>query len=340
MSFFNNLCRKLECIDDDSFILVGGDFNCIVDPKDNISGNLHPDSEIKTLNKLIDSSNLNDVWRCHHPDEYDYTWSNRSKSQARRIDYMLANDMYINSIVSCDIVDFVNCDHRGILIDYEVHKLERGPGHWKMNDSLLINIEYVRSINDLIHNFVDLHSIQHNALSHQIIWDTCKKRIKDYSISFGKKLAKDRKREENKIREKLIGTNKLLISDINNESIIQEVNELQNKLKCLEIAIDKGAQIRSKVQWAELGEKSTKFFLNLEKVRGRNKLMTQFKLPDGTILTNQNAIMNAQASFYEHLYCTQGDFDVDDLNSFISGLDIPKLSDEDRESCEGSITSG
>ena len=46
----------------------------------------------------------------------------------------------------------------------------------------------------------------------------------------------------------------------------------------------KGAQIRSKALWAEQGEKNTKYFLGLEKHRGKQKVMTTVKTQTGHVV--------------------------------------------------------
>jgi len=43
---------------------------------------------------------------------------------------------------------------------------------------------------------------------------------------------------------------------------------------------------RSKVQWAELGEKPTKYFFNLEKANYETKLVREVKLQNEKVISN------------------------------------------------------
>ena len=55
--------------------------------------------------------------------------------------------------------------------------------------------------------------------------------------------------------------------------------------------------IRSKANWITRGEKSTKYFLNLEKRHYTNKLITKRVLEDATKITDQKDIIREQERF-------------------------------------------
>ena len=98
------------------------------------------------------------------------------------------------------------------------------------------------------------------------------------------------------------------------------------------------AQIRSKAIWAEYGGKNKKYFLGLEKHRGKQKIMSSLKLTNCEIIKDQTAIMEAQVSYYEHLYSKKVTFDNKKLINFVKNVNIPKLTDEQKNSCDGQIT--
>ena len=85
-----------------------------------------------------------------------------------------------------------------------------------------------------------------------------------YTINFSKKLAsKNTNKKIVDLESKLKDFEKYYESYVNN--IDHKVCKQQLDEICEEKA--KGIKIRSKCNWYELGEKSTKFFLNLEKHR-------------------------------------------------------------------------
>ena len=54
---------------------------------------------------------------------------------------------------------------------------------------------------------------------------------------------------------------------------MEEYNNYKNELDAIYNNIATGVKIRNKCNWYELGEKSSKFFLNLEKQRAVNSLL-------------------------------------------------------------------
>ena len=101
----------------------------------------------------------------------------------------------------------------------------------------------------------------------------------------------------------------------------------------------KGIIIRARARWHEYGEKSTKYFLNLEKRNHVKKHMRKLNI-NGSFTTDPFKILSEQQRFYEELYlCRNNDNDSSlKTESFLKDLNIPKLSEEEKLSCEGRIT--
>ncbi len=77
------------------------------------------------------------------------------------------------------------------------------------------------------------------------------------------------------------------------EDIHVEYNTIKQELEQIERHKAKGVILRSKCKWAEDGEKSTAYFLTLDKHNFSNKLITQIEF-DGTLIKEQKEILNAE----------------------------------------------
>jgi len=96
--------------------------------------------------------------------------------------------------------------------------------------------------------------------------------------------------------------------------------------------------IRARARWREHGQRNTKYFLNLEK---RNNVKNHIRklLVSGVISTNPYKILDKQKRFYHDLYKSRStDMDCNTGETFLSNLYIPKLSKEQKQSCEGEIS--
>ena len=69
--------------------------------------------------------------------------------------------------------------------------------------------------------------------------------------------------------------------------------------------------IRSKAKYIDQGEKQTKYFCNLEKHNFISKIMTQLQKDDGTVISEQQEILNEAENFYKTLYQSRDLEDID-----------------------------
>ena len=100
-----------------------------------------------------------------------------------------------------------------------------------------------------------------------------------------------------------------------------------------------GIIIRARARWHEHGEKSSKYFLNLEK-RNHVKKHIRKLLISGSLNADPFCILSEQNLFYNNLYKTQtkDNAENEDIKKFLTELTIPKLAEESKQSCEGGIT--
>ena len=95
----------------------------------------------------------------------------------------------------------------------------------------------------------------------QIKWELLKYEILKFVITFSRRTSQNTKKSQCELEKKL----KELESNLNSEANFNEYTKCKNDLELIYERIAEGVRIRSKCQWYEEGEKSTKFFLNLEK---------------------------------------------------------------------------
>ena len=99
-----------------------------------------------------------------------------------------------------------------------------------------------------------------------------------------------------------------------------------------------GLIVHPRARWHEHGEKSTKYFLSLEKRNHTRKHIRKLCL-SGVITTNYEKILDSSAKYYKNLYSRKiNTLRPDMLEHFLGQSSIPKLPEEERLSCEGRIT--
>ena len=86
----------------------------------------------------------------------------------------------------------------------------------------------------------------------------------------------------------------------------------------------------------EQGERCTSYFVNLERQKGKQKLMKTLITDDGTVIDKPDDILKETANFYKTLY-TSEKTDVSAQNFLLNKM-TRTLSDSDRDACEGEVT--
>ena len=122
--------------------------------------------------------------------------------------------------------------------------------------------------------------------------------------------SQNKKKQQVEILKKKLATQEKRLSCINMDSpkainliekINQKINEIKKQLSTFQEVKIQGAILRTQSQYYEQGEKSTKYFFNLEKAKGKAKTITRLKVGDGYIVQAKQ-ILEEQRQFYKSLY--------------------------------------
>ena len=96
----------------------------------------------------------------------------------------------------------------------------------------------------------------------------------------------------------------------------------------------KGAMIRTKTNWEMLGERSSGYFLKLERKQFTNKTLYRIKNKQGVIIEGQKEILSEIENYYSKLYMTKGKI----TKTYIEKLEIPQISQQMKGELERPIT--
>lgn len=137
-------------------ILLGGDFNVWVNPDMNKNGSRAPATRLSTpsgryrmrIEALLDSLQILDIWGSQNQNTKHFTF--RRGSYASRLDYWFISEHLLSPDASASILRTMLSDHAAIDIHIGANSPPRGPGLWRMNNSLLSNLDYTQLIQDII----------------------------------------------------------------------------------------------------------------------------------------------------------------------------------------------
>ena len=284
ISFYNTIMKFLGDLVYDDLVLCG-DFNLCMDIKlDKKGGNVHIKRSIQSLKNILLEFNLVDTWRKRNPQAKQYTWHQKNPEVHCRLDYFFLTKSIDSQVTLADIIYVPYTDHRGIQIAFKLKTKQRGPSFWKHNNSLLSNKTYREQMKEVINQAwetaEDLDDLR-------VGYDFMKFKIRQFSIEFSKKLARDRRKREKEMQDK--------IKQLEQKSNIRELS--QEELEALEVYklnLDdiykykvRGEVLRSRLEQIEQDEKSTAYFFRCSKANYEKKTIDQLEI--NGMLTNDVA---------------------------------------------------
>ena len=113
------------------------------------------------------------------------------------------------------------------------------------------------------------------------------------------------------------------------------INRTNNDLLFLREARSKITSFRARAKWFEQGEKSNKYFLNLNKKYKKQKLMEKI-ICDNITYRGQEQVKEGIAGFYQRLYDKNEVEDEEQDTEFYDKC--PKLSQDARNNLDSDIT--
>ena len=283
---------------------ICGDFNTVLDRSmDRFGSNVSDYSQesSQALAHLFYSCCTIDIWRYLHPTSKQFTWSARNGSLSSRIDLIGCPVAWVPSMSSCEILPFPFSDHCAVLLSGSFPSLiPPGPGVWKLNISILENDDYFELISSFWRSWKFRKS---SFVSIMDWWELGKSKIKGLTVTYCKKRVAAQ-REKRNLLCNLVEHLKRKIDNGSTSCVDAYKNALVNLGK-LDLEAANGARVRSRVQWAEEGETSSKYFLRLEKKNKAERWISALKDEDGIIHSDVDGISHVLSSFYSSLFSSE-----------------------------------
>ena len=177
---------------------------------------------------------------------------------------------------------------------------------------------------------VSTTSIEAMIIKAQLRWNCHVTRMEESNRS------KQRKDKEKEVEMKLFRLEEKISNDAD-ENTFALYESVKNELITIANSKAKGTILRSKVRWHEEGEKSTKYFANMEKRNFNNRHITELESDDGVTTTVEKEILKQSATYYRNLYSKNANINNDETKykDFYNISPDKKLSDVEKESLEG-----
>ncbi|KAL9984497.1 hypothetical protein ACROYT_G006797 [Oculina patagonica] len=317
--------------------IVGGDFNCITNTKlDKHGGNPQPrQSAITTLLATVTKHNLTDIWRVQHPTTHAFTWTGKHPTDhspiLTRLDKFYIAHAISHLAVKTNINPYPHSDHDLISMHFDLTRTPRGKGFWHFNNNLLNNASFNTELIAFWNNWLTKKADFDNLL---IWWDKAKFNFKQIAIYHASKLRKIQNTQRATLERRLVNLQHKAASGL--PADVANYLTAKQQLKQFDLDDLESVKIRTKARFAEEGEKSTRYFYNLEKSRQADQTIKILTKDNLDTITDPYDILTEARNFYKELY-TADRLD-ETAQKEIFDVNTPILNPRDRKCCEGLVT--
>ncbi len=133
-----------------------------------------------------------------NPCTREFTWNSADCSVSCHLDRFYISGNILNKCNSCCITHFPYSDHDALQMSFQTpDSLDRGPGVWKFNTTLLENKDYISKVASFWKHWQKRKSDFSNL---NVWWDIGKKKLKHISIRFSKSTCSKKTTPPSKLR--------------------------------------------------------------------------------------------------------------------------------------------
>ena len=165
--------------------------------------------------------------------------------------------MCFDKTIDCNIHSVASTDHRGCSVLVKFAEIERGPGYWKFNHSLLKDSIFVNQMNTIIDN----HTAGLDSKSdNQLEWELLKVKIKDFTWNYSKQKSIRNRNTLAELYGKLNDIDSALAANPECVATQNQRDQVKIKIELLERQKSRAAQVRARVKWVVEGGKTQSIF--------------------------------------------------------------------------------
>ena len=119
--FIRNLSANLISKTDITKIIIAGDWNCSLFPKDKSGGLPWKETNYRnSIVDLMDELDLVDIYRKLHPNTKAFTYESKSLKLRSRIDYFLVSNTIAVNARKAEIRPSIAPDHKAVFLSFEI----------------------------------------------------------------------------------------------------------------------------------------------------------------------------------------------------------------------------
>ncbi|KAI4883755.1 hypothetical protein NFI96_007667 [Prochilodus magdalenae] len=297
---FLTLQTALQRVTDDPVVVMGGDWNCTLDPTvDRTGEEPHPQSAM-VLGGVVRQCGLVDMWRDSNQLVRQYTWVRVSGARisAARLDRFYVSSAHRNRFLKTGIHPSGFSDHHLISVDFITPSTQREGSYWRFDLRLLQD----EGFSALFRTFWEEWRLRKAEFKSLVSWwEVGKTQIRVFSQQY-------RAHSADMVSDTLCGLEaevRLLERELVDSGNIGVSGQLDRRRKALSSFLhehSKAALTRHRFSTINDMDSPSAFFFNLPKTARPQNRMLHLRSADGRVTTVPAEMRTLATDFYKGLY--------------------------------------
>ena len=335
LDFFEKLRENIDILQAteplDCPIIILGDFNTVFNKNERINTNFTKKEKSigDEINSIFETLQLTDCW---DQGKNDMTWRHGDKmSKIDRIKWSPTLDY--GEISTTTDWTYTESDHAAIIVNMSTPKSNLAARPVRIDtrfmQSTMLKHQFLKEIKVRMDQTTETNMNPHQKLEY------LKMSIRSIALEIAANEKKRNELELQNLKKEIEFWQRAYENDSSSSySTLIGTNLNQLIAKRDKMLNERGEYLSSRVktQWYQEGEKSTKYFLNMQKARSRKTEMQEL-IENGEIVTDRDKIKELVEAFYKNLY-ERGDsveYSEREISEYLSALDtvqtesIPEL---------------
>ena len=307
-------------------IMVMGDFNFVTSVLDRNSQILNAIDQTATNSfiEIQEELNILDSFRLTNPKRRLYSYHHTDGKSKSRIDRIYVDVSLSGRAEATKLEHSQFSDHKIVRLRMG-NNIERGPGSWIFNTSLLDDSNFC---NRMITIFREAEIIKPSYASKKMFWDYLTMLIQSETVQYSVKKSQEKKSRLYKLNRDLEELEQIP-SNLMSDFAAQRLQDVKRDLASLEKEKIDGMKLRTKIPNHDFGEPNISFLARLEKIQGEKNTIYSLKDENGILKTDTESMLDIVYNFYKKLY-TKEEECVVQQDTFLRRI-TTRLSLEDRE---------
>ena len=186
--FFRKTFDKLPDLSNTDLI-IAGDFNAILDWHLDRSSKKqsNPSNASVTLNNLISSTNVVDIWRLQHPTDREYSFFSKLHNSYSRIDLFLLDSKLLPNMLDTKYHNIVISDHAPVSVKLDFNQ-QKQQMTWRLRPYLMNDVDFCKYLSGKFNDFLATNDTSDTSDSN--LWEAFKAVMRSHIISYEASLKK------------------------------------------------------------------------------------------------------------------------------------------------------